>query len=84
LQKYGILIEKNYIAPMKSKVKRTILLLLVAVILFAASMSAPFYNSKYKDIMQGAALGLMFAGIIIIIATLVEYLKVNKSGNKKV
>ena len=66
---------------MKSKVKRTILLLLVAVVLFSATMVDPtIHASKFKDIMQGAALGLMFAAIIIIISTLVEYLKVNKSG----
>jgi hypothetical protein len=81
LQKYGFLSEKNYIAAMKSKVKRTILILLVAIILFSASMAWPaLQGSQYKEIVQGAAIGLMIAAIVIIISTLVEYLKANKKG----
>lgn len=66
---------------MKSKVKRIILLLIIAVILFSASMAMPaLHDSKWREWMQGASLGLMFASIIIIISTVVEYLKVNKTG----
>ena len=66
---------------MKSKVKRIILLLIIAVILFSASMAMPiFHDSKWREWMQGASLGLMFASIIIIISTVVEYMKVNKPG----
>jgi len=64
---------------MKNKVKRTILLLLIAVILFSASVVVPaLHASKWKDLVQGAALGLMLAGIISIITLLVDYLKENK------
>jgi hypothetical protein len=80
LQKYEIYNEKNYIAPMKNKVRRTILLLLIAVILFSASIAVPALNaSKWKDLMQGAALGLMIAGIISIASALVDYIKSNKT-----
>lgn len=65
---------------MKNKVKRTILLLLVAVILFSATMVVPaLHASVWKEWMQGAALGLMLAGIISIISTLVDYLKLNNT-----
>ena len=71
--------KMNYIAAMKSKVKRTILILLVAIILFSASMVLPaLQGSQYKELVQGAAIGLMIAAIVIIISTLVEYLKVTK------
>jgi hypothetical protein len=66
---------------MKNKVKRTILLLLVAVILFSASMVVPaLHASKWKDFMQGAALGLMLAGIISIITVLIDYVKSGKNN----
>jgi hypothetical protein len=65
---------------MKKQVKRTILLLLVAVILFAASMAIPIiYNSKLRDIFQGAALGFMVAGIISIVLLLLGMIKKNKA-----
>jgi hypothetical protein len=71
--------EKNYIAQMKSKVRRTILMIIIAVLLFSASMALPaLQGSQYKELVMGAAIGLMLAAIISIIATLVEYLKVNK------
>ncbi|MDB5133439.1 MAG: hypothetical protein JWP37_42 [Mucilaginibacter sp.] len=55
-------------------------MILVAVILFSASMVVPvFRDSKWKDWMQGAAIGLMFAGIISVISALVDYLKLNKT-----
>jgi hypothetical protein len=64
---------------MKSKVKRTILILLIAIILFSASMALPaLQGSQYKELVQGAAIGLMIAAIVIIISTLVEYLRMNK------
>jgi hypothetical protein len=64
---------------MKNKVKRTILLFLVAVILFSASMATPIYTSTFKDLMQGAALGLMLAGIISVITVLIKYQKAGKT-----
>ncbi|MGZ3811666.1 MAG: hypothetical protein ACXVB0_22645 [Mucilaginibacter sp.] len=64
---------------MNSKVKRTILLLLVAIILFSAPMAMPSaFSDNWKNLMQGAGLGLMLASIVIIITTLVEYLRANK------
>jgi membrane protein YdbS with pleckstrin-like domain len=82
LQKYGILNEKNYIAPMKKKVKRIIYMILIAVILFSASMSIPMlYNSKWRDFVQGAAIGLMLAACVIIIATIIDYFKESKTSN---
>lgn len=61
---------------MKNKVKRTILLLLVAIILFSAPMAVPsVFSPNWKNMMQGAALGLMLAAIISIISALVDYFK---------
>lgn len=61
---------------MKNKVRRTILLILVGIILFSASMAIPaLHNSKWKDFAQGGAVGLMFAGIISIIKILLQYKK---------
>jgi len=65
---------------MYAKIKRIVLLLLAAVILFSAPMAAPnYFSPAWKNGMQGAAIGLMFAAIVIIVATLVEYLKAGKS-----
>ncbi|MDB5154005.1 MAG: hypothetical protein JWR54_2756, partial [Mucilaginibacter sp.] len=36
------------------------------------------HASKWKDFMQGAALGLMLAGIISIITVLIDYVKSGK------
>jgi hypothetical protein len=67
---------------MKKKVKRIIYLILIAVILFSASMAMPMiYNSKWRDFVQGAAIGLMLAACVIIIATLVDYFKESKTSN---
>jgi hypothetical protein len=83
LQKYGILNEKNYIAAMKKKVKRTIYMILIAVILFSASMSIPMlYNSKWRNLVQGAAIGLMLAACVIIVATVVDYFRESKTSKK--
>lgn len=61
---------------MKNKVKRTILLMLVAVILFSAPMAVPhLFTSNWKNLMQGAAFGLMLTAIISIITALIDYLK---------
>ncbi|HEY4194088.1 MAG TPA: hypothetical protein VGM63_01025 [Mucilaginibacter sp.] len=67
---------------MKKKVKRIIYMILIAVILFSASMSIPMlYNSKWRDWVQGAAIGLMLAACVIIIATIVDHFKESKSSN---
>jgi hypothetical protein len=56
---------------MKNKVKRTIYLILIAIILFSASMAVPsLYNSEWRMIMQGAAVGLLIAGSITIVKSL--------------
>jgi len=66
---------------MKNKVRRTVLMLLVAVILFSAAMAIPaLYHSKWKDLVQGAALGLTIAGIISIITLIIDYLRETKKG----
>jgi hypothetical protein len=65
----------------KNKVKRTVLMLLVAVILFSATMVIPaLHYSKWKDIVQGGALGLTLAGIISIITLIIDYLRESKKG----
>jgi hypothetical protein len=64
---------------MKSKVRRTILLILIAIILFSASMAIPaLQGSQYKELVMGAGIGLMFAAVISSISAIVEYLKTNK------
>ncbi|MFI5162597.1 MAG: hypothetical protein ACHQHN_15065 [Sphingobacteriales bacterium] len=69
----------NYIAVMKSKLKRTILILLIAIILFSASMVLPaLQGSAYKELVQGAGIGLMIASVVIIISMIVENLKATK------
>jgi len=66
---------------MKSKVRRTILLMLIAVILFSASMAIPaLQGSQYKELVMGAGIGLMFAAVISSISAIVEYLKTNKNN----
>lgn len=50
---------------MNRQVKRTVYMILIAVILFSATMAIPaIHHSKMKDVLQGGAIGLMFAGII--------------------
>ena len=64
---------------MKSKVRRTILLMLIAIILFSASMAIPaLQGSQYKELIMGAGIGLMFAAVISSISAIEEYLKTNK------
>lgn len=64
---------------MKSKVRRTILLMLIAVILFSASMAIPaLQGSQFKQLVMGAGIGLMLAAVISSISAIVEYLKANK------
>ena len=66
---------------MKNKVRRTVLMLLIAVILFSASMAVPaLFHSGWKDLVQGAALGLTIAGIISIITLVIDYLRETKKG----
>jgi hypothetical protein len=56
-------------------------MLLVAVILFSASMVIPaLQHSKWKDLIQGGALGLTLAGIISIITLIIDYLRESKRG----
>ena len=67
---------------MKSKVRRTILMIIIAVILFSASMAIPaLQGSQYKELVMGAAIGLMLAAIISSITALLDYLKENKKTN---
>jgi hypothetical protein len=64
---------------MKNKVKRTIYLLLVAVILFSFSMVVKAEpGSIWVDLLRGASLGLALAGTISCIMIIVEYLRSNK------
>ena len=64
---------------MKTKVRRTIVMIIFAVILFSASMVLPaLQNSQYKEIVQGGALGLMLAGVISSITAIIEYYKSDK------
>jgi len=54
-------------------------MLLVAVILFSATMVIPaLQDSKWKVIVQGGATGLTMAGIVSIITLLIDYLKDSK------
>ena len=62
---------------MNPQVKRTVLLLLLGVILFAAFPA--IHNSKARDFFQGGGIGLMFAGIISIIIVLINTFKKNKA-----
>jgi len=63
---------------MKSKVRRTILLMLIAVILFSASMAIPaLQGSQFKQLVMGAGIGLMLAAVISSISAIVDYFKAN-------
>ena len=65
---------------MNKQVKRTVYMIVIAVMLFSAPMAIPvLYHSKAREYMQGAALGLMVAAIISITMVLLEYLKENKT-----
>jgi hypothetical protein len=58
---------------MKKDTKRAIYLILLAIILFSASMSIPMlYNSKWRDPVQGGAAGLFIAGILGAIAGIIR------------
>jgi hypothetical protein len=53
---------------MKKEVKRTIYLILLAIMLFSASMSIPaLYNSKWREPAQGGAAGLVIAAIMSLV-----------------
>ena len=63
---------------MKSKVRRTILLILIAVILFSAAMAIPaLQGSQFKQLVMGAGIGLMLAAVISSISAIVNYFKAN-------
>jgi hypothetical protein len=63
---------------MKSKVRRTILLILIAIILFSAAMAIPaLQGSQYKELVMGAGIGLMLAAVISSISAIVDYFKAN-------
>ena len=63
---------------MKSKVRRTILMILIAIILFSASMAIPaLQGSEYKQLVMGAGIGLMLAAVISSISAIVDYFKAN-------
>lgn len=54
-------------------------MLLVAVILFSASMViSVLQDSRWKVFMQGGATGLIMAAIVSIITLLIDYLKESK------
>jgi hypothetical protein len=58
---------------MKKEVKRTIYLMLLAIMLFSASMSIPaLYNSRWKDAAQGGAAGLMIAAALSILPAIIN------------
>jgi hypothetical protein len=79
LQKYGILNEKNYIAAMKNKVKRTIYLLLIAIILFSITMVVKAEpGAMWVDLLRGASLGLALAGTISCVLLIIEIYKSDK------
>jgi hypothetical protein len=64
----------------KNKVKRTIILLSAALILFLVTTLVPaLQNSKWKVILQGAATGLVMAVVVVLITLLIDYLKENKT-----
>lgn len=51
-------------------------MLLVAVIVFSATMVIPaLQDSKWKVYLQGGATGLTMAGIVSIITLIIDYLK---------
>lgn len=56
-------------------------MIVISVILFSASMAVPvLYHTKAREYLQGAAFGLMIAGIISIGIILYDnYFKGNKS-----
>ncbi|GAA3960627.1 hypothetical protein [Mucilaginibacter dorajii] len=59
-----------------NKVKRTILLLLISVILFSLTMVVPaFEGSQWKVYIQGAATGLLMAAIVSIITLIIDNLR---------
>jgi hypothetical protein len=59
-----------------NKVKRTILLLLISVILFSLTMVVPaFEASKLKVYIQGGATGLLMAAIVSIITLIIDNLR---------
>ncbi|MFA6084392.1 hypothetical protein [Mucilaginibacter sp.] len=65
---------------MKSQVKRTVYMIVIAVMLFSASMAIPLiYHSKAREYFQGAAFGFMLAGIISIVILLLDMIKKNKA-----
>ena len=65
---------------MKKQVKRTVYMIVIAVMLFSASMAIPLvYHSKAREYFQGAAVGLMLAGLISIVMVLIEFIKENKA-----
>jgi hypothetical protein len=65
---------------MKKQVKRTVYMIVIAVILFSASMAIPvIYHTKAREYFQGAAFGLMLAAIISIVIVLLEFVKENKA-----
>ncbi len=58
---------------MKKDAKRSIYLILLAIILFSASMSVPLlYNSRWKEPVQGGAAGLFIAGALSAIAGIIR------------
>lgn len=65
---------------MNKQFKRTVLMILGAVMLFAGSMVIPVgYNPEIKGFLQGAALGFMIAAFISIILLLLGIIKDNKA-----
>ena len=64
---------------MNAKVKRTVLLLAVAIILFTAAMlfTTP-KNAVWMDAIRGASAGLALAGTISFLILLVDVIKSNK------
>jgi hypothetical protein len=64
---------------MKKDVKRTIYLILIAIILFSAAMAVPaLYNSKWREAIQGGAAGLFIAACLGIVKIIVLYRKSKK------
>ncbi|TWR30359.1 hypothetical protein FPZ43_05300 [Mucilaginibacter pallidiroseus] len=50
---------------MSKQFKRTVYMLLIAIILYSGTMAIPeLYYSKYRDLIQGASFGLFVAGIL--------------------